>query len=136
MKSIQDFKIVNGVAILEGIAYAEEAKAVDDFLKTNKEIKYASVFTKDKRYFELKNDKLVLSKEEQFINPYFVQNEIKEINVGFDKEVVKTNSPIEIFDMSTLKEYEHIIYSLEEKVTLYKKTLIEIENLISTIKSL
>jgi len=56
MKTINDFKIIDGVAVLKGVAYAEEAKVVDEFLKSNPNIRYASIHTKDNRYFELKDN--------------------------------------------------------------------------------
>ncbi|HEY8364062.1 MAG TPA: hypothetical protein VIK84_00700 [Haloplasmataceae bacterium] len=71
MKTINDFKIIDGVAILEGVAYAEEAKVVDEYLKNNPNIKYASVYTFDNRYFELKNGRLLSTNEKTFVNPYY-----------------------------------------------------------------
>lgn len=70
MKTTNDFKIIDGIAVLEGISYKEEAIVVDEFLKNNSNIIYVSLKTKDNRFFELNNGKLILSKNTKFINPY------------------------------------------------------------------
>jgi len=80
MKTVNDFKIIDGVAILEGVAYAEEAKVVDEFLKNNPNIKYASVYTFDNRYFELKNGRLLSTNEKTFINPYYVVSDYEKVD--------------------------------------------------------
>ena len=71
MKTINDFKLINGVAVLEGVSYAEEAKVVEEYLKNNNNIEKASVIAKDGRRFELKDGRLVLSSEPTFLNPYY-----------------------------------------------------------------
>ena len=93
MKTINDFKLVNGVAILEGVAYAEEAKVVDDYLKANNQIKSVSVISKDGRNFELRNGKLVLSNGQNFSNPYYTKyiNEIKDNVTITENEYLTVN---------------------------------------------
>jgi len=75
MKTIKDFKIIDGIAVLEGVSYAEEAKVVDEFLKNNPNVRYASIYTKDNRYFELKENNLFFTKEKTFENPYYDSKE-------------------------------------------------------------
>lgn len=71
MKTSNDFYIKDNTAILEGVTYAEESKVVLEYLKNNPQIKYVAVISKDGRRFELKNERLVFTKEETFINPYY-----------------------------------------------------------------
>jgi len=75
MKTVDDFKIINNVAILEGVSYLEEVRVVDTFLHLNPQIQYASVITKDNRYFCLEQGKLVSTKEQTFLNPYYQEKE-------------------------------------------------------------
>ena len=76
MKNINDFKIINNVAVLEGVAYLEEAKVVDSFLRLNPQIQYARVVTKDNCYFCLEQGKLMSTKEQNFLNPYYKEGQV------------------------------------------------------------
>lgn len=84
MKSINDFKIIDGIAILKGISFVEEQKIVDEFLKEHQYIQYAKVVSEDNRFFKLQNNRLILSSEETFINPYY-NNENITIDVFNDQ---------------------------------------------------
>lgn len=97
MKKIEDFKIINDTAILEGIAFKDEAIIVDDFLKNNSNIKNVSLKTSDNRYFELVNKKLILSSTTTFINPYF--------NNSLSKESLKKDfsQDLEVTSVTTSK---------------------------------
>lgn len=102
MKTIDDFKVIDGVAVLEGVMLASEASIVKDFLINHKEIKYASVYTNDKRYFKLENDRLISSHERTFENPYYIE-----------PIVVEEKEPQSI---DKLKELEERISILESKL--------------------
>lgn len=71
MKSVHDFKIINQVAVLEGVAYQEEAKVVVEYLSTHPDIERVCIQSHDGRYFKLAKNQLVLSTEEVSLNPYF-----------------------------------------------------------------
>lgn len=71
MKSVQDFKIINQVAVLEGVAYQEEAKVVVEYLSTHPDIKNVCIQSHDGRYFKLVKNQLVLTTEEVCLNPYY-----------------------------------------------------------------
>lgn len=88
MKTINDFKIIDGVAVLEGVAFVLEAKVVDEFLSKNPNIARASVIAKDGRYFELKEGRLVQTKERTFPNPYFVgEKEVTEVKTKVEENI-------------------------------------------------
>ena len=71
MKTINDFKIIDGVAVLEGVAFVLEAKVVDEFLSKNPNIARASVIAKDGRYFELKEGASRADEGKDFPQPVF-----------------------------------------------------------------
>lgn len=130
MKTINDFKIINEVAVLDGVAYAEEAKIVEEYLINNKEVKYVSVLSKDGRYFELKNCKLVLSNEERFINPYF----IKKSNLicdELDSKVSKQKKLEPILNVSNI-ELDQKFYYLEERLGKLYSLMNEITKLLKS----
>lgn len=85
MKTVTDFKIIDGIATLEGVAFSEEASVVDYFLKNNNRIQKASVISIDGRSFELREGKLVLSIDKTFFNPYYT-NEIITNNLNDEKK--------------------------------------------------
>jgi hypothetical protein len=127
VKTIQDFKIEKGVAILEGVTYAEEAKIVDEYLRNNKKISFVSVLTKDGRNFELREGKLLLSNKKTFINPYFTQerNEARDVsekytNSSYLSSLTKSNYTEE------LEKLEQRVKALEDRISSYQKLLIEI----------
>jgi len=107
MKTVNDFKIINEVAVLDGVAFAEEAKVVDEFLRDNIKIEYVSVISKDKRYFELKNSKLILTKEQKFINPYYLCED-KALN-----DLKPYNKKDLLLESSSLEELQQRIKHLE-----------------------
>lgn len=131
MKTINDFKIIDGIAILEGVAYLEEARVVDEFLKINSTIQYASVVTNDNRYFELSDGKLILSKETKFNNPYFKSNSISK---GDDEilsdELLNNNN--NYFEDQIL-HLEERVKILEHNNNLINKTLLEITELLNKL---
>jgi hypothetical protein len=129
MKTIKDFKIKGEAAILEGISYANEAIVVEDFLKANPTIKYVKVVTKDNRNFELKDSKLVFTKEEQFINPYYVN--INPINN--DKVINNDTNVINNRDKENNLNIEDRIKCLEDKSLKYEKMLKEVAIVLSSI---
>lgn len=126
MKTIEDFEIIDGIAILKDVAYAEEANVVDEFLKNNKDVKFVSVLTKNGCHFELKNRKFVFSKEGKFLNPYFIEDRIL-INEG--KEEVKKNNLEPLFNVS-IYELDQKIFYLEEKMDKLNSLLKDIGNLL------
>lgn len=92
MKKTDDFKIIDGIAVLEGISYKEEAMIVDEFLKNNPDIINVSLKTKDNRYFELNNGKLILSNKTKFCNPYYnVKSNDKSIEIDTDISLNKAD---------------------------------------------
>lgn len=127
MKTINDFIIIDEVAVLKDVSYAEEAKIVDEYLKLNKHIKYASVITKDSRYFELKNEKLINSKEDKFINPYFEK---------VDRKAIENKGIVNIENIDG--KYLDIINALDKRISaleLDKKMVIDcIAQLLAKLK--
>src|SRR5690554_2347589 len=115
MKTVNDFEVINGVAHLSGVAYAEEALVVKEFLKDNPNIKYASIVTRDNRHFELKDNRLVFSREERFINPYY--NGDNETNDNFTADISDNNQKLESRIEAIEKAVERI-NSIISKVTL------------------
>jgi len=126
MKTIKDFKVVNGVATLEGVAYAEEAKVVDEFLKANDQIKQVSIISKDGRNFELKNKKLVLSNEQYFLNPYLIK-EIKDDNQETVENILNKNN----IDNRIMN-----IHEIEQQLKILDNKVNEINSLIKQISQL
>ena len=120
MKTTNDFKVLDRVAYLKGISYAEEVRVVDKFLKENPDIKFASVQTMDNRYFELKDNKLVYTMEEKFLNPYFVEE--KEIE---NKEISSIISDDKILNL------ESRIINLEDRLNKYDGILTKIALIIN-----
>jgi hypothetical protein len=118
MKTVNDFNIKDGVVVLEGVAYAEEARVVDEFLKVHTEIKLASVFTNDQRSFRLDNGKLVLTNDKTFINPYF------DLTTEDSKSILYPHT--EKTDSS----------NLEQRIIALEKDLLEYESLLKSILSL
>lgn len=127
MKTINDFKIIDGVAVLEGVAYAEEAKVVDEFLKSNSNVKYASVYTKDNRHFELKDNKLFFTKKDKFLNPYYSQGN-DDTNLLIEKYVKSSN-------LSTLKKSNKVnsLKELEKKILFLENEIYEYKNILNEI---
>ena len=130
MKTIQDFKIEKGVAILEGVTYAEEAKVVDKYLQNNKKIPFAAVLTKDGRNFELRDGKLVLSNKKAFANPYFTQDRNEE-NIVLEKysNSLYLSSLNKVSNVEKIDKLEMRIKALEDKITSYQKLLMEIKSI-------
>ena len=122
MKTINDFKVINEVAILEGVAYAEEAKVVDDYLKANNQVNQVSVISKDGRNFELKNGKLVLSNGQVFLNPYF-HKEIKALNPEVIESKVMNINEIENQLKIHDEKIDNINYLLKNIAELLKTNL-------------
>ncbi|MFA7689192.1 MAG: hypothetical protein WCX96_03805 [Bacilli bacterium] len=121
MKTINDFKIINGVAVLEGISYADEAKVVDEYLKQNTNVLYVCVMTKDGRYFVLKNDKLIYSNEKTFTNPYYCEDSI----------LKKTKKELEPLKDNLLEDRVLVIEnSLARLNEGFSKLLLAIKNII------
>jgi|SRR5690554_1806913 len=132
MKTIDDFKIIDGVAILSDVKYAEEAKVVDVFLKNNPKIKYGSVYTKDNKNYELKDGRLLFTKEKRFINPYY-QKGVEDVNIPMN---IYTKSqdvlPLNNFDKpNESKDLEKRIIFLENKVSEYQDLLKDISHYIN-----
>lgn len=128
MKTINDFKVVNGVAILEGVAYAEEAKVVDEFLKVNNQINQVSIISKDGRNFELKNGKLVLSNGQSFINPYF-NKEINTINQEIEESKLNmVNNDDGIMNIHEIKQQLIIQDKKIEKINFLIKEMLNLLN--------
>ena len=123
MKTVNDFKIIDNVATLEGIAYAEETKVVEEFLKNNINIKYASVFTKDNRYFELVSGKLLFTKEKMFINPYYNDNE------EIEKQTTLQKGNLE----NRITCMEDKISNLENIMKKHKQIIIIMKDLLNSV---
>jgi hypothetical protein len=125
LKTIEDIKVVNGIAVLEGVSFAEEANVVDMFLKTHTKIKYASVVTNDQRSFALINGKLTLSKDKTFVNPYYVE---KSIEIESKKELPELNN-VQSHMMN--KNLEQRVEELEEKVSKLCNLLLKVTQISS-----
>ncbi len=111
MKTYNDFKVIDGIATLDGISYLEEIKVVNNFLKDNPHIKYASLISKDKRYFKLDNNRLIQHTENKFINPFYDE----------DKSNLQSNVEEKfIFELNSQS-------NIEDKIELLSKRLCDIE---------
>lgn len=129
MKKTSDFIIRNSIAILEGVAYIEEVKVVDDFLRNHPEIKYASVVTDDKRHFELADGKLKLTKEETFLNPYYEEITYKETdNVVTNYEIDKQIDEKEFSIQARMDKLEAEVMKLLKFKDKLVKCLLESDN--------
>lgn len=105
MKTINDFKLIDGIAVLEGVAYIDEAKVVDEFLKNNSKIKYAKVVSKDNRHFKLDNNRLVITEEEKFLNPYYKNtNEFNSILNSTNNEKIYKSLEERVKDLEDKQE--------------------------------
>ena len=124
MKTISDFKVVNNIALLEGVAYAEEAKVVEDYLKNNNHINQVSIVSNDGRNFELKNGKLVLSSVQTFLNPYFI------------KEIPAINKDVEERKSISSDNFGDSIMNIHDIEFELKTQELKIENINSLIKEI
>lgn len=113
MKTINDFIIEDEIAKLNGVSYSEEAKVVDEFLRMNPNIKYVSVKSKDGRSFKLNNERLQITNEDTFINPYY--QDVKVLN-----------------SISTIEES----INLEAKVSILEEKIIKLEKFFKGLMAL
>ena len=136
MKKTSDFIIRNSIAILEGVAYIEEVKVVDDFLRNHPEIKYASVVTDDKRHFELADGKLKLTKEETFINPYYenLYAYKKKEGSSYIEPLVIDSQPEVVIEKQP--ETEKVNTSLENRILSLENQLSNVQLLLKEIMKL
>ena len=132
MKKIEDFKIINDTAELVGIAYREEAVIVDDFLRNNPTVTNVSLKTSDNRNFELVNGKLVFTKNNTFINPYFQYNNENK-NVMNKLEVMEDKSIKLEPNSSYDKDINSYINDIKEEIILYSN---KVKSKLDTLQSL
>src|SRR5690606_9761516 len=126
MKTKNDFIIENNKAILVGVSYAEEAKVVDEFLNENQGIKYVQIVTKDGRNFKLSNGKLIFTKEESFINPYYIDENKKSDNPSNIK--CEMNDGLEnSSNQDRLLLLERRLVRLEDRIDNIIKTLKDVD---------
>lgn len=133
MKKIEDFIIINDTAELVGIAYREEAVIVDEFLRNNPNIKNVSLRTNDNRNFELINGKLVFTKSNTFINPYYNNTENKS-NISQSEAKIETTIKAGT-NSNNDKDINSYINDIKEEITIYsnkiKLQLDKLESLMS-----
>ena len=80
INAINDLSFKNDTAYLFIDSYLFDERLIDDFLRLNKNIKYVSISSSDKRYFELENQKLKPTKNSKFLNPYY-EEDFKEVKI-------------------------------------------------------
>lgn len=102
MKTINDFYIEDGIAKLNGVSFVEEAKVVDEFLKANPNIKYASLKASDGRRFKLINERLQISKEDTFINPYY-QDDTSLNSIYISDESIDLDAKVRILEEKLIR---------------------------------
>lgn len=124
MKKIEDFKIINNTAILEGIAYREEAMIVDEFLKNNQNIQYVSLKTNDNRSFELIKGKLIPSINSTFINPYYNLN-ISSDNIDHSQKLDEKNINNQQIDVKASIDVKILLSNLKNQILNNNKTIFE-----------
>lgn len=139
MKTKEDIIILNGVATLNGVSYVQEAKVLNNFLEENPNIEYASIQTKDSRYFEIINGKLIKSENNKFRNPFFVvinNNECLLKQVQEKHYNQNTNEKQSYIKEETIVENNNDEINVSQKLKTIENRLIKLENVLMNIESI
>ena len=125
MKTVNDFYIQDGIAILDGVKYKEEAKVVEEYLRSNPFIKHVKITSQDGVSYELLDSKLVKSEKKVNLNPFYMLGSLSQVSDTSLASIFKSVDKNKIQEEKPNKEkienkYDLIIGKLDELIQLIK----------------